>query len=167
MGFADLELLGAKELEENLGLIEKKLADKIVRKSLRVGAKIIQKEMKQQALNRVGGFMGAAMWKAIKIRAIKRKRRRKGLGVMVIFSGKVNDIFIHITKAGKRHFIPAALEYGHGRNKESNAKHYMEIAWNTKKKDARDAVLKIMKTELDKEAEKVFRSNRIFQEARG
>ena len=106
-----ITLVGAKELERKLSTLEKKTAKKIIRKAVRAGTKIIHNAVKENALSMVGGKMGSLLKKNVIVRAWK-KQRRGGYGVGVSLRKDVPE-FVSISAAGKKSYIPAAIEYGH------------------------------------------------------
>ncbi len=90
--------------------LEKTTGRKIVRGALRKGSKVIQTAAKENARTMVGGEMGALIAKNIVVRALKKCRR----GSFVInVQIRAVDEFMHVTRTGKRYFIPAAIEAGH------------------------------------------------------
>ncbi len=123
---ATLTLRGAKKLEKKLKRLETKLAKKIVRKSVREGAKVIHKRAKSNATVVVTGGLGTLFKKALVIRAW-RKQVRGSYGMSVGFNTKKYPELIGYTAgsqssiatkkftkgSGRKHFLPAALEYGH------------------------------------------------------
>jgi hypothetical protein len=57
--------------------------------------------------------MGGLISKALVLRAFKRQRR--GSYAMTVRTKSGPKEFVHITKDGRRYFVPAAIEYGHAR----------------------------------------------------
>jgi len=133
----EVELTGFDELEKKLLKLETKTSKKIVRKAIRDAAKILLKQMKVNAKTMVGGNMGNLIAKHLKTKAPKRQRRGE-FALNVGTESKANELFVHITKAGKRHFIPSAIEFGHGNAKPIP---YMKDAWDKKKKSVLQALL--------------------------
>ena len=109
--------------------LETKASKKIIRKAVRDTAKVVQKEMKTNAKSIVGGMMGRLIARHIKVRA-QKKQKRGSFGVNVWIDPKANDEFVHITKDGRRHYIPTAIEWGHGQAKEIS---FMRRAWDKTK----------------------------------
>ena len=106
-----MTIQGAKELERKLATLEPKIAKKVVRKAVRIAAKITQQATKANARAMVGGNMGSVIAKNTVVRAFKRQRRGQ-FGVSVRLRPDVGE-FIATSKAGKKNYIPSAIEYGH------------------------------------------------------
>lgn len=132
-----VHLEGGKELENKLAELEKKVSKKIVRTGVRKAQKVLLTAIKMR-LNWIakGGGMAEKISKALQVRAPK-KQRRGGYAINVQL--KSDPAFIHYPKgassslstgktSGKRSYIPAAIEYGHGQNKEQAARPYMRPA---------------------------------------
>lgn len=113
----DVVLEGGKELERKLLALEKKTAKKVVRKAVREGLKPTHKAAKSNAKTMVGGNMGGLISKALVLRAFKKQKR--GSYAMTVRTRSEKEggpkEFVHITKDGKRQFIPAAIEWGHAK----------------------------------------------------
>jgi len=137
-----LRIEGGRELERKLLNIEVKTAKKVVRKAVRNAQKPTLAKAKSNAKSmlksRFGGglgSMGSLIAKNLKIIAGKQKRGSYRLSVGI--SSKANDIFVETSKAGKRNYIPAAIEYGHGSTKEQCAIPFMrgaDLSTETKKR---------------------------------
>jgi len=135
-----IELEGAKEIEAKLRSLEKNTQKKIVRKAVREGSRPTHKAAKANALSYVGGSMGSLLSKNIVLRAAKKQRKGE-YRVQVRTKGDVDE-FVHITKDGKRHYIPSAIEYGHafpgrgghkGAPKDVPARPFFRSAFDTTK----------------------------------
>ena len=89
---------------------------KIANASLRQGAKITQKAVKKEAPVKRG-----VLKRAVTVRV--KKGRKKGIfGFNVLFNIKKFPQLVYYTKgsaSGKRYFIPAAVEFGHGNAKKN------------------------------------------------
>ena len=128
-----LRIEGGKELEQKLLNIERKTAKKVVRKAVREGQKPTLAKAKSNAKTMIKsgsgeglGSMGSLIANNLKI--IGGKQRRGSYRLSVGISSKANDIFVDTTKKGKRNYIPAAIEYGHGSNKNQCAIPFMRNA---------------------------------------
>jgi hypothetical protein len=130
-----MAIRGGKELERKLLNIERKVAKKVVRKAVRVGqkstlaaAKTNAKSMIKSGLGGEGelGTMGSLIANNLKI--VSPKQRKGSYRLSVGIDSKANDIFVDISKAGKRNYIPAAIEFGHGSTKEACAIPFMRNA---------------------------------------
>ena len=109
---ADLLITGAKELHRKLRQLEKKVSGKIVRTSVRAGANVVLKKAKANASSMVGGEMGGLIKKYLKLR-VWEKQPPGAYGMGVVISEAGNDVFVVTSKAGRRNYIPHAIEYGH------------------------------------------------------
>lgn len=133
-----MEIQGAAELMRKLNALPAKVGKKVVRQSLRQGAKVVQAAAKANALSIIGGDMGSKIAKSIGVRAKTAKWRRKygayGIFVGVDPSARIPE-FVYFTKGsafslethkqaiGRRHFIPNAIEYGHAFPGKGGGKH--------------------------------------------
>lgn len=117
-----MELIGAKEIQRVLDRMEKKEVAKICRQTTRdVNKSDMLPAYQRNAASMVGGEMGALIAKNLTVRAMT-KLGRNAYGAQAIL--KEIDAFVHIDKNNKRHYIPAAIEYGHafpGRGGGKNA----------------------------------------------
>lgn len=105
-----ITLTGGAELDRKLRQMEPKIANKLMKKGLKNSLKPLQKAATLNALRMVGGEMGGLIAESITTRPIRRRKGSYGMGVMI----KPNVAgLVHITKIGVRHYIPAAIEYGH------------------------------------------------------
>lgn len=132
-----VEIEGAKELEDKLMQIEKKTAKKIVRAAVRKAQKTLIPAIKA-ALSAIskGGGMAEKISRALQVRAA-RKNPPGTYSVHVQIKSQPDFVYYpkgsHSTLGtrktiGKRSFIPAAIEYGHGKNKEQAARPFMRPA---------------------------------------
>ena len=127
----EMNLEGGKELERMLLALETKVARKVVRKGVRKGLKPTLTAAKSNALSMMGSdpkdkdevSMRRLLNKNIVLRAAKKQR--KGSYMMRVQLRPEVDEFVGFTKGshtdlrtrklvGTRHYIPAAIEYGHG-----------------------------------------------------
>ena len=143
---AESYLTGAVEFENALKLLEKKVSKKIVRKAVRKGMKPVLKRAKSNAKTMVGGNMGDLIAANLKIRSPKKQKRGQFLLTTRVVE---HEQFVHINQDGRRHFIPAAIEFGHGDNKEQIALPYMRNASDTMETKAVDEFKKEMKTGIE------------------
>lgn len=143
---ASFTISGASAFETMLGKLPKKMSKKIVRKSVRAAQKPVLAAAKSNAKTMVGGNMGSLIAKNIKIKAPKKQRRGQyQLGVKIV----ENEQFIAITKEGRRYYIPMAIEYGHGHNKERAAEPFMRNAANSNEKKAIKSLTKEIGNGID------------------
>ena len=151
----DMQVFGAKEVALLLEKLEKKETPKIVRKGTRDAMKsAVLPDAKTNAQSMVGGSMGAKIARSLAVRAMtKMKRGHYGSKVII----KASDLFVHISNAGKRYFIPFAIEYGHaypgrgGKNAPKDVKPmpFMRKAYEANRKKAAGHLLKRMRILVD------------------
>jgi HK97 gp10 family phage protein len=140
---------GAAELERMLAQIGGRVAKKIVRTSVRSGQKVILARVKSNAGTMVGGSMGGKIAKNTKIKAPKRQKRGQYLLATRVMS---DPAFEHENKDGKRHWIPAAIEFGHGQKKEQIAIPFMRRAADSEENNATSIVIKELGKGIEREA---------------
>lgn len=147
MAGAVFKIAGADAFEQALGLLPAKMSKKIVRKSVRAGQKPTLVRAKSNANSMVGGQMGALIAKKTKIKGPKRQKRGQySLGVVVT----ADDAFFEISKAGDRNYIPAAIEYGHGQDKEKAAIPFMLQAGESQRPKSLIELRKELRIGIDK-----------------
>ena len=146
---ASIELKGFTELERKLAGLEPKIAKKVMKKSLREGAKIVQRKARINANSKVGGKMGELIAKFIKIRTWTRPRRfYKGVSLEVSATG--DDFFVDYGQRG-RNYIPAAIEYGHDNVAPIS---FMRSAWDSTKRAVLIKTERELKTGIEEVAKK-------------
>jgi HK97 gp10 family phage protein len=144
MTFA-LKLQGGAELAAKLETLPTRVANKVIRQSLRIGTKIILAETVAKAPVNTG-----LLKKTLKVRAMKRRRNQ--IGVQVITEGGFYQ--------GKA-FYGAFLEFGHkaGPRKLGNkrqqvpAKPFIKPAFDAVKEQAASVILQAMKQGIEREAQ--------------
>ena len=135
---------GAADLKKKLDGLDRKVRSKLERKGTRDGTKVFADETRRRA-----PFESGLMKSAITVRALKRKKGRvgyrvtfnttaKGRGTKAIRSKRDAGGFYTTTKAGKRYFYPAIVEYG---AKGQPAQAPMRQAFDAKKGQALDKVI--------------------------
>lgn len=150
---ASLTIQGDKALERKLTKFAPKIGRKIVKKALRAGAKIVRTATKARVRSRSG-----ITKRAIITRAGKRSRNHQGVTALLqIFNTRKYPQLIATSKAGKRAFKPAALEYGHaapgnaGGVKVVAAKSFVRSGFQASKDQAAAKVLADLKTGIEAE----------------
>lgn len=136
-------------MERKLSRLEKKVGKKIVRTALRrVAKEVLLPASKDNALNMVGGSMGALIAKSLAVRALKR--RRGSFGVRVMLKPDVEG-FVDVSASGRRFYIPGIIEYGH-----DNAQPipYLRNAAAAKKQQVVQMATSLIKTGIESEARK-------------
>lgn len=102
---AKVKIEGLKELTKTIQKMEK-LPQKCVTKAAKTGAKIPLKSAKGNAPYLSGALEGGIVLKG-------EKTRVKGKKVyQVVMDSNKNDIFVKMSKSGKRSYYPASQEYG-------------------------------------------------------
>lgn len=144
-----MRLEGAMELQRRLSTLPAKVEKKVVRRSLRVGAKMFQRQAKANAPVGETGDLKRAL-------AVRAGRRRRGsASVRVIFNTKKYPL-VSYTRGGKRYFYPAAVEYGW--KKPDGTRHpaqpYFRPAFETEKHRALNATMREMRNGVEAEARK-------------
>jgi len=119
-------LEGGAELQRKLDGLERKVSRQTIRNAIREAQKVMVEAAKISALTIVGGKMGSLIARSFALRAAKRRMARSSYSMHVLL--KANPEFRYRTKVGREHYIPAAIEYGHGRNREQAARPFMRRA---------------------------------------
>lgn len=155
--YMSMEVKGLKKLEKKLNGFEAKIGKKIMRKALRTGAKVVKQAQKTKATSVVGGDMGTNISRSIVVRSLKV--RRKQLYRVSSMLNPNNYSLIHITQAGKRYYIPTAIEYGHANPglggttiKDVAPKPFMRVAMNESESAAKRAVIQELKKGIEQQA---------------
>lgn len=164
---ASIELTGDTALAKVLRFLPRKVQRKVITPALRVGAKIINK--RTRALAPVGKPRERArifgtrrqsrgesqkrpgyMKRALTVR-VARKSRKGTFAVMSVFDTRRFPDLITRSRAGRRYFYPAAVEYGHkasGRFKHAISPRphpFIRPAFEASKGQAQRATLRSMK----------------------
>lgn len=137
---------GMRELQRSL----KKLGDvpqKYVTKAAKKGATILQKAAKQ------GGWVDQSgnMRKGIILKPEKTKKKGKKV-YQATFDTAFNDVFVKVSKDGKRAYYPASQEYGF---KARNGRyipgfHFMKNAVQENETKVQRTIIDTMMKEIDK-----------------
>ena len=137
MAKMDISLIGGRELEAKLKELETKVSKKIVRAAVRKAQKSLIPTIKTYlaGISR-GGGMSEKIAKALQVRAPRRQARGSySLNVQIrndpelTYYPKGSSSSLATRKTtGHRSYIPAAIEYGHGQNKEQAARPFMRPA---------------------------------------
>ncbi len=156
-----MKLMGAKEIQRVIDKLTKQEVAKAAREATREAQNVIMlPEYRGNAMSIVGGEMGAAISKALKVRVMTRMKKGN-YGVKVLLEEP--DQFVHETKDGKRHFIPAAIEYGHafpGRGggksppKDVPAKPFARTAFESKRYQTQERAARLLWAKLEREIRK-------------
>jgi hypothetical protein len=168
----DMTLEGGVELEKKMKQLEVKVARKVSKDAVRASAKTVLAPAKENAKGMVGGQMGNTISRALQLRVGKnRGRYRRGQFFMrVQHNPKYNDVLVSYARGSKsnlqtrkttgaRHYIPAAIEYGHafpgqaGGTKQVAAIPYLRSAFDVHVGRAQT----VMRRELFSGIERVWR----------
>jgi hypothetical protein len=113
MAFIEIRLDGAEEIGRKLASLSDVGGKKIVIDAIKKSLQPALQRSKSNASSMVGGQMGGWLASALFIKPFKR-RKKSLTGMNIAISKAFNDLFIpKLTKLGIRHYIPAAIEYGH------------------------------------------------------
>jgi len=142
---------GARELERNLLTLEKRLQKKVIRQAVRAGQKPLLNRAKAnaKAISRAGKI-GPLLAKNIVIKA--PKKQKPGIYALHVQMRAGVPEFRHTTKEGKEHYIPAAIEYGHGADKESAARPFLRPAADATKGETIRILTKQLRVGILREA---------------
>lgn len=145
-----IQLEGADKVLAKLMKLEVSGAKKAVRKGLREASKPMLKAAKMNAGSMVGGEMGRTIQRSLTVRAAK-KTRQKVIQYKIEHSKKYNPQFVAVSSAGRRNYIPSAIEYGH-----DNAQPipYMRSAFDSNKASTAQLAVKTIGTAIEIEAAK-------------
>lgn len=102
---AKFEIEGLKELEKTIRQLGQ-LPQKCVTPAAKKGATIALKSAREKAPWRYGDLANGIVLKG------ERLRRRGKKVYQVTLDANKNDIFVKMTKDGKRYYYPASMEYG-------------------------------------------------------
>lgn len=141
----DVKITGIKDIDRRLKMLGPRIAKKVVRKAIRDGMKVMASEVKSRAPVDKG-----IMRSAVKVRAVK-SRKRGDIAIETTISGKVAAL-VKFTKAGKRVFYPAAVEYGR-RHESPNP--FMRRAFAAKGEAVRNAAIQQIREGVEEEVTKL------------
>lgn len=160
-----VSLTGLPELDRKFRRLPKRVQSKVLRKALDSGLQAELRQAKANALSMVGGPMGSLLEAALEIG--KPKRNKKGeITRRTQFAKSSNTIFVEQTKgpsldsktnkwaSSRRNYIPAAIEFGHGSDKEKAAIPFMRKAFETTKQTVIRATLLTLRAGVENEARK-------------
>jgi hypothetical protein len=127
-------LEGAEQLQAKLTVLPEKVQRRAVRESVRSAMQIYLGAAKRNAQGLVEGKMGALLASALYLKASKRTRKAY-YGMLCLFhtGRQQSGGLVWTSKKGKRSFIPAAIEYGHGRHKAQAALPFMRQSFDQTK----------------------------------
>ena len=150
----DIKIEGVALLEKKLLALERKIGRKIVRKAVRAGAKPMLAATKANANSMVGGEMGNLIARNLQPRAFKKQRRGQ-YGVATRLKTDVPE-FIEESKAGRRNYIPSAIEFGHIDRAGGfvPAIPYIRVSFDSTKRTSEKAVALTFKTEIEATAKR-------------
>ena len=137
---------GIEGLDEVLDMLKKvgELPQKCVNKSARNGAKIPQKDSKDNA-----PFLTGALEEGITLKAEKTKTKGKKVYQVTI---KNNLEFIRVTEEGNRYYYPASQEYGFRLRNGGKVEglHFMRKSIDKNSSRIESTMIKVLTDEIDK-----------------
>ena len=148
-------LEGASQLRVKLDALPEKVQRRAVRESVRSALKLYLNAAKRNARSVVGGKMGALLASTLYLKASKRTRRAY-YGMLALFhtGRQQSGGLVWTSKKGKRSFIPAAIEYGHGRHKAEAARPFLKPAFEQTKAQMVDTLGRELGAKIEEEAAK-------------
>lgn len=142
---ARYKIEGMKELEKTIRKIGK-LPQKCVTKSAKKGANIALKDARQNAPFETGDLESGIILKA-------EKTRKRGKKVyQVTMDPAKNDLFVKVTKDGKRYYYPASQEFGYI-TKDGGympGAHYLRDSIDSNKAKIEREIVNVLAQEIDK-----------------
>lgn len=152
---SSIKIEGGKELERRLAELESKVGKKIIRQAVRNSHKIMLAAAKSRAVSLVGGTMGKLLASNLVLRATRRQRR--GSYEMQVRTRSESEgapaEFTHITRDGTQHYVPAAIEFGHGSNKEQSARPFMRQAADATQGQVMSRFIQLLRQGISQAAE--------------
>ena len=154
-----MTLEGFQDLNRKLVGLEVKMAKKIVRTATRKATKPILTQVKANAKSMIGGRMGALIAKNAKIIVFKHQRKgsyglqigmKPGVHQFDYWPVGASSNLTNRKSSGKKSYIPAAIEFGHGNAKPTP---FIRRAWDAKKRIA----VTILSQQLKQGIEKAMR----------
>lgn len=153
MAKIDFEIEGMSEL---VGLIKElgDLPQKVVTQSAKDGGKIALAAAKVYASTRMRERSGNLARGIVLIGERKSVQAKKVY--QVVMDSKMNDVFVKISKSGKRYYYPASMEYGFITKKgtKTAGKHFLRDALVDNSEEIERAVLDKLIKGIDKELSK-------------
>lgn len=140
MSTATVTIVGTNPLIAKLNKLPNAVQKRVLRPALRKGARLIQKAAQGGAPVDTG-----LMRRSLTVKAMKTKKNR--IGSMVMYRNV--DLLLRFSKAGKRYFYPAAVEYGHSGH---DGTHFIREAFDSKQASAESMILREIATGIEREA---------------
>jgi len=137
------EIQGALQLEKNLQTLPRRVQKRVVKKAVRAGQRPMQAQARANARAIAGrGRASSGMMQKIARAIVIREPREKKPGVYTLHVQILSESqdaarkksigvagFVHPSeRTGKTTYIPAAIEFGHGADKDSAALPFMRPA---------------------------------------
>ncbi len=151
-----MKLLGDKELARAMEKIENKVGKKVIRKEVREGAKLVQREAKSRVpllSTEVGSTTQmpkkGTLRKGITVRTGKRKKGHYRVNAVMKGRDKM-DLNIVKTKKGVEYYAPAVIEHG-TKNGNIDGFHFLEGAFKAKHRQADEQIKKGIRNGLIRE----------------
>ena len=141
---------GAKELERNLATLGATMHRKIAKQAVNAALNPLLRKARANAKSRVGGEMGALLADHI-IKAKPKKGQKAGQYTLHVQMESDAPEFVHESqRTGKKTYIPAAIEYGHGMDKDQAARPFMRPAADATREDTIRLLARELRTRLMK-----------------
>ena len=141
---------GIDQLNRQLMSLERNASKKIARGAVTRGTRPALQAVKTNAKSMVGGEMGALMAANLKSRTWK-KPPKSMYAKAIVFKPDVKE-FVHESKAGKRSYIPSAIEHGHG---NAAPIPYMRTAFNQTRQTSLQTITNELRSGILKEVKSV------------
>lgn len=141
---------GLQQIETQLRTLPVKAQKTVVRKAVRIALKPMQTEARRKAVSVVGGETGSLLARHVVIAA--PKRQRPGTYALHVQMRRGVPEFVHVTKDSKQHYLPTAIEFGHGSDKASAARPFLRPAAHGRQDQVRRDFMKEMGNGLLREA---------------
>jgi Bacteriophage HK97-gp10, putative tail-component len=139
MAYKAVVITGIKAIDRKLRRLEPRVQRKVVRQSMRAGLKPMQAEVKSEVPVESGLTRSAVVVRS------NRSRRRGVISLAVRISGKKAGL-VKTTKAGRRVFYPAVVEYKHDA--------FMRRSFDSKGKTSRDVAMDRIRRGVDEEVKR-------------
>ena len=151
---------GFETFDLQLKRLETKVAKDIVRKATRDASKVALKQVKANAKSMIGGSMGSLIAKHAKIIVFKHQRKgsygvqigmKSGIPQFDYWPVGASSDLSNRKSSGKKSYIPAAIEYGHGNAKPIP---YIRSAWAATKGRAVKKMGQQLRAGIEREAKR-------------
>lgn len=162
----DMQMIGGDQLLNRLSALDTKTHNKIVRQAVREAGRPVLRAAKANAKSMVGGQMGKELARHMVLRKQKKRLPRFVFAMNILFRirSMVDPLLYYplrrarVRKSGKKvlpkSFLPAAIEYGHGANKEKASIPFIRTAFKQTKTEAYKIMERALKRDIEAEGHK-------------